>query len=101
VVKFNYHQDRECVRLNAKKLRWTRIGISEQFPEEIESIHKTLYPELKKAKLEGKRAKIVRDKLIIEGQVFNRYNSRYWNLTLSWNTIIFILFDTYYSRLRI
>ncbi|CAB4029628.1 Hypothetical predicted protein, partial [Paramuricea clavata] len=66
VVKFNYHQDREFVRLNAKKLRGTRIGISEQFPEEIENIHKTLYPELKKAKLEGKRAKIVRDKLIIE-----------------------------------
>ena len=77
VVKFNYHQDREFVRLNAKKLRGTRIGISEQFPEEIENIRKTLYPELKKAKLEGKRAKIVRDKLIIEGQVFNRYNSRY------------------------
>ena len=77
VVKFNYRQDREFVRLNARKLRGTRIGISEQFPEEIENIRKTLYPELKKAKLEGKRAKIVRDKLIIEGQVFNRYNSRY------------------------
>lgn len=77
VVKFNYHQDREFVRLNARKLRGTRIGISEQFPEEIENIRKTLYPELKKAKSEGKRAKIVRDKLIIEGQVFNRYNSRH------------------------
>jgi hypothetical protein len=65
------------VRLNARKLRETRIGISEQFPEEIENIRKTLYPELKKAKLEGKRAKIVRDKLIIEGQVVNRYISRY------------------------
>jgi hypothetical protein len=31
---------------------------------------KTLYPELKKAQVEGKRSKIVRDKLIIEGQVF-------------------------------
>jgi hypothetical protein len=61
VVKFNYRQDREFVRLNARKLRGTRIGISEQFPEEIENIRKTLCPELKKAKLEGKRAKIVRD----------------------------------------
>ena len=72
VVKFNYHQDREHVRLNAKKFKGTNIGVSEQFPEEIESVRKTLYPELKKAKAEGKRARIVRDKLIIEGQVFNR-----------------------------
>ena len=71
VVKFNFHQDREHVRLNAKKLKGTNIGVSEQFPEEIERIRKTLYPELKKAKSEGKRAKIVRDKLIIEGRVFN------------------------------
>ena len=71
VVKFNYHQDREHVRLNAKKLKGTNIGVSEQFPEEIESVRKALYPELKKAKAEGKRAKLVRDKLIIEGQIFN------------------------------
>ena len=74
VVTFNFHQDREHVRLNTKKLKGTNIGVSEQFPEEIERIRKTLYPELKKAKSEGKRAKIVRDKLIIEGRVFN--NSR-------------------------
>ena len=72
VVKFNYHQDREHVRLNAKKFKGTNIGVSEQFPEEIESVRKTLYPEFKRAKAEGKRARIVRDKLIIEGQVFNR-----------------------------
>ncbi len=70
VVKFNFHQDCEYVRMNAKKLKGTKIGISERFPEEIESIRKTLYPELKKAKREGKRAKIVKDKLIIEGQVY-------------------------------
>ena len=67
VVKFNYHQDREYVRINAKKLKGTKIGISEQYPEEIESTRKTLYPELKKAKAEGKKAIIIRDKLIIEG----------------------------------
>ena len=70
MVKFNYYQDREHVRINAKKFKGTNIGVSEQFPEEIESVRKTLYPELKKAKAEGKRAKIVRDKLIIEGQIF-------------------------------
>ena len=33
VVKFNYHQDKEHIRFNAKKLKGTRIGISEQYPE--------------------------------------------------------------------
>ena len=56
VVKFNYRQDRENVRRNASKLKGTRIGISEQFPEEIESE-------------DGKQAIIVKDKLIIDGQV--------------------------------
>ena len=61
MVKFNYHQDREFVRQNARKLKGTNIGVSEQFPQEIETIRKSLYPELKKAKSEGKRAKIVKD----------------------------------------
>jgi hypothetical protein len=38
VVKFNYFRDREFIRQNARKLRGTRIGIAEQFPEEIEKI---------------------------------------------------------------
>ena len=70
VVKFNWHQDKEFVRINAKKLKGTKIWIAEQFPEEIESARKTLYPELRKAKAEGKKAIMVRDKLYIEGQVF-------------------------------
>ena len=42
-----------------------KIGIAEHFPEEIEKVRKTLYPELRKAK-----SVMVRDKLYIEGQVF-------------------------------
>ena len=71
VVKSNFYQDREYVKTHARKLKATNIGKSEQYPEEIESIRKTQYPELKKAKAKGKRAKIVRDKLIIDGQIFN------------------------------
>lgn len=71
VVKFNYHQDREFVRINAKKLKGTKI----EYPEEIESTHKTLYPELKKAKAAGKKGIIIRGKLIIEGRVSRQYNT--------------------------
>jgi hypothetical protein len=45
VAKCNYYQHREQARLKA-----TGIAISEQFPQEIARIRKSLYPELKKAK---------------------------------------------------
>lgn len=48
-------QDREFVRLNAKKLKGTNVGLSEQFPSEIEQTRKALCPELKKAKAAGKK----------------------------------------------
>jgi hypothetical protein len=70
VAKFNRYQQREDVRVNAHKLKGTKIGISEQFPEEIAKVRKSLYPELKKAKAQGKKAKLIRDKLIIDGQLF-------------------------------
>ncbi|CAB4008851.1 Hypothetical predicted protein [Paramuricea clavata] len=57
VVKFNYFQDREQVRQNARKLKGSRIGIAEQFPEEIEKIRQTLHPEMKKAKAQGHRVR--------------------------------------------
>jgi hypothetical protein len=69
-VKLHYFRDKEDIRQNAKKLKGTRIGLSEQYPEEINQIRRRLYPEFKKAKADGKRAKMVRDKLFIEGQEF-------------------------------
>ena len=37
---------------------------------------KSCFPELKKARAAGKQSRIVKDKLIIEGQVFNNTNTR-------------------------
>ncbi|CAB4032727.1 Hypothetical predicted protein [Paramuricea clavata] len=50
VAKFYFFPDREKIRFNAKKLRGTKIGISEQFPEETEKVCQTLYPEMRRAK---------------------------------------------------
>ncbi len=75
VVKFNYFKDHEHVRLNARKLRGTRIGIAEQFPEEIEKIRQKLYPEMKKAKAAGHRVRMVRDKLYIDNVEFKTHTS--------------------------
>ena len=71
VVKFNFYQDRELVRRNAKKLKGTKIGISEQFPEEIEKIRQTLYLEMRKAKAQGHQVRLVRDKLFTNNIRFN------------------------------
>ena len=71
VVKFNFYQNRELVRRNAKKLKGTKIGISEQFPEEIEKIGQTLYPKMRKAKAQGHQVRLVQDKLFINNIRFN------------------------------
>ena len=70
VAKFIYFSDKQRILMNAKKLKGTGIAISEQFPEEIVSIRKRLYPEVKKAGDAGKKAKLVRDKLYIDGMLF-------------------------------
>ncbi|CAB3979259.1 unc-13 homolog C-like [Paramuricea clavata] len=44
VVKFNRYQQREDVRVNAHKLKGTKIGISEQFPKEIANVRKKPLP---------------------------------------------------------
>ena len=75
VAKFNFFPDREKIRRNARKLKGTRIGISEQFPEEIEKVRQKLYPEMKRAKAEKQRVRSVRDKLFINNVEFIPDNS--------------------------
>ncbi|CAB4011268.1 Hypothetical predicted protein [Paramuricea clavata] len=75
VAKFNFFPDREKIRFNAKKLRGTKIGISEQFPEEIEKVRQTLYPEMRRAKAAKQRVRLVRDKLYINNVEFIPHNN--------------------------
>ncbi|CAB4001439.1 Hypothetical predicted protein [Paramuricea clavata] len=72
VAKFDFFQNREMIRKNAKKLRGTKIGISEQFPQEIEETRRKLYPEMRKAKLAKKRVRLVHDRLFIHGVQFKQ-----------------------------
>lgn len=68
VARFLRYQDKEEIRKSAYKLKGSKIGISEQFPKEIEEKRKLLYPILKECKKAGKKARLVRDQLYIEGQ---------------------------------
>ena len=70
VAKFSFYQVKEYVMSKVKNLKGTGIGISHDYPKEIDVIHEKLYPVLKKAK-QGKQSAFFKvDKLIINGQVY-------------------------------
>ena len=70
IAKFSFYQDKEYVMSKVKNLKGTGIGISNDYPKEIDVIHEKLYPVLKKAKQEKQSAFFKVDKLIINGQVY-------------------------------
>lgn len=70
IAKFSFYQDKEYVMSKVKNLKGTGIGISHDYPKEIDVIHEKLYPVLKKAKQEKQSAFFKVDKLIINGQVY-------------------------------
>ena len=70
IAKFSFYQDKEFVWSFVKNLKGSGIGISNDFPKEIDEIHEKLYPILKKAKQDRQSAYFKVDKLIINGQVY-------------------------------
>ena len=64
IAKFNFHEDKEHILFIAYKLAGTGLGISQDFPQETRRLVKVL----KDAKKEGREAKLVYDKLYIDGQ---------------------------------
>ena len=70
IVRFSFFQDKEFVWSFIKNLKGSSTAIANDYPKEIENIHKTLYPVLKKAKQEKNTAFFKVDRLIINGQVY-------------------------------
>ena len=68
IAKFSFHKDKERILSKAYKLSGTSLGISQDFPQEIVEIRKGLIKVLKDAKKEGREAKLVYDKLYIDGR---------------------------------
>ena len=68
IAKFSFHKDKERILSKAYKLAGTGLGISQDFPQEIVEIRKGLIKVLKDAKKEGREAKLVYDKLYIDGR---------------------------------
>lgn len=68
IAKFSFYKNKELVLSNARSLAGTAFGISQDFPREIVEIRRGLVRVLKDAKKEGRDAKLVYDKLYINGQ---------------------------------
>lgn len=70
VARFLYHGDLVHVLKNAHKLQGKSYGIHEQFPKEIEDRRRLLYPIQKRCRKAGQKTKLVRDKLFIDGKLY-------------------------------
>lgn len=50
ITKFSIYQDKEYMWSFLRNLKGTKIGVANDYPREIDKIHETLYPVLKKGK---------------------------------------------------
>ena len=73
VVKFSDSSSKEVIKNALRKvnLRGTQFGVFDQYPFEVQERRKSLIPVMNKARHEGKRAVLVRDKLYIDNQLYN------------------------------
>ena len=67
VAKFERLQQREKVRMAGPRLAGKKFGVSEQIPKEWQEKRKSLLLHFKDAKKQGKRARFVGPKLLVEG----------------------------------
>ena len=68
IAKFSFYKNKEFILSNVLILAGTVFGISQDFPQEIVEVRRGLVKVLKEAKKEGSDAKLVYDKLYINGQ---------------------------------
>ena len=71
VARFLYNKDRMMVKGRAFMLRDTPYGIHEQLPQAMEDRRKELYPVMRRLRDEGNRVRMVRDKLIVNGRLYD------------------------------
>ena len=70
IARFHFFPDRMKVWQNRNKLKGTKIILKEDYPEVIQKARKTLQPFFNHAKMSGKKVKMVKDSLVIEGKLY-------------------------------
>jgi hypothetical protein len=71
IAKFSVSKDKELVKQNGKELKSTSHSVFEQFPEEINIVRRKLVPIMKQAIKDGHKARLVVNKLYIDGKLYN------------------------------
>ncbi|CAC5394078.1 unnamed protein product [Mytilus coruscus] len=73
VVKFENRNDRQDIRFAAPKhLKGKPFGVNEHFPHEVVKIRKELLPIHKEARKQKLKSVLKRDKLYIDGELFDK-----------------------------
>ncbi|KAK6168722.1 hypothetical protein SNE40_019908 [Patella caerulea] len=72
VARFIYHKDLEYILSVSNRLRDKPYGINQQFPAIIEEKRKILYRVMKTYKQKGHKTRMVRDKLFIDGKLYEQ-----------------------------
>ena len=72
VAKFHRFKDKEMVRRQCRHLKGKPFNVNEQYPREVAEIRYRLFPRMKKARDEGKKAWISYDTLYIDGKAIDR-----------------------------
>ena len=70
IGKCTYYKDKEVILKAKKKLKGSSISIGEDYTQRVRDIRKKLWPHLKAARDNGKRASMIFDHLLIEGKKF-------------------------------
>ena len=70
IVRFHFFGDRSEVWKNRTKLKGINIIIKEDFPQVVKDRRSQLLPIAAAARLQGKKASVVADKLIVDGKMF-------------------------------
>jgi hypothetical protein len=70
IAKFTFFKDKYFVLSKANNLAGSKYGLSEDFPKEIVQVRKSLLPHLKEGRKKGEKAKLVFDKLYVDGQIY-------------------------------
>ena len=77
IAKVSLFKDKELIKSHIKKLpKGRRYGVADDFPNEVEEIRKALYPLLKKAKQDKKKAFFNMKKLVIDNVVYHGPESK-------------------------
>ena len=71
IAKLSFFKDKGHIFQHVKNIDPNvKIGVADDFPKEIEDMRKKLFPVLKKAKQQNKRASFNVDKLIIDRHIY-------------------------------